>query len=999
MPYLLTLLFLGGMPICWASPYIPADTVTTDADYLTLAADYEARNEPAKAIEYYELVGIDYNTNENYAGLAYVLNRIAALYISDTATYSIAQVCLDSANVILQEHLPKNDTLHAALWTTKAEIAFKQRKFDEAIKCYQKSLEYKLAFYGENTLEVAHDLEQIGSVYLYDLQNPHESERYHTQALEIQEAEAYQSPAYINCLYHLTYSSRLRGDFVKALSYGSRVLEDYKHLANPNPYNVVLATGALGGIYLSLDSIEKALDYNKEAIDLAARENLLQSMDMSLLYNNHAEYHFQHKAYDSTIYYTRLAIANKTKPEFLAVSYQLMGKAYVKKGLLDKAFQHFQTSREIKEAIYDSQHTQLAILYLDIGKAFEDAQQADSAVYYYKKSLASAKISQEVDGLDFDLSIQNGDDLESMQEGLDNLTNLLVNQYHHTGNLQYLVQAQPFFHHLDQFMDLSRAAFSTESAKLILSGRHKSNYEQAIASSYQLYQSTQEDSLLQWIFRFMEKSKAMVLLESIHQAERFQQALPDSLVQLNQSFRSQLAYLQSEIINAEQQDRAVSDVSKWQIQRASTLRKIDTLNEYIQENYPGYYNLTQRDLTIDIDSLQMRLPGGQATISYFWGDSAVYALLITSDMVKAHQIKDIKTLRDAIVQYKEVLINDEVMAPSYSNFLKFQESAYQLYQILLEPLLKGIPLKHLTIVSDGDLTTIPFESFVSSTIETKDNVVRYKNLPFIIKDYDISYELSLSVGFWEEQYSASLPSEEAWNVVAFGIKNFDNIASNRLYPRLGGAEREVRYIQEKFPQASIFLNKEASETQFKAYAPQADLLHIATHGMANLDNPFTSQFIFYPEGKEDGTLNLYELYDMPLKAKVLLLSACESGIGKHYIGEGNYSLARSFVYAGCKSVVMSLWQVNDIITEQMIKNIYDQLAQEQSISTGLRKAKLAFIEEGTYAHPKCWAGMVPLGNASVRNPQPPYTNYATISLALIITGLLFWLVRWRHTFF
>jgi CHAT domain-containing protein len=977
----LTMLLLAGVNISlYATPLLPDTT-----NHLTLAQQYQAQGDWDQAIEYYQLAKTDFAQAQDHSNLVYVLTQLASLYTSNTATHAHAETYLDSAQLILKEKQVENDTLHALTWSTRAKLVWTQRKFYEAIDYYQKSLERKQAFYGENHIEVASDAEEIGSVYLYDLQNPHQSEIYHQQALSIRENLNDSSHFRTNCLYHLTYSSRLRGDFLKALSYGTGVLQNYESMPNPKFSNIVRANAALAGIYYSLDSIEQALNYNNIAINTALDKGLAKTMNMPLYYNSHSEYFFHQRMYDSAIYYANLAIAHRTQPEYLAISRDLLGKAYTKKGQLDSAFNNLQRSKSLKESIFQNPHTQLAISYIYMGDAFRATQELDSAIHYYKKALISARISQGEPTHTHRLSIQPGDDLESIQEVLTKLTGLFVEKYYQTDSLQYLVKAQPYFELFDEFMDLSRSDLSTEGSKLILSGNHKATYEQAIATYYHLYQANQTDSLLQAIFHCMEKSKAVILLESIYQTERYQRALPDSIVRLDQSLRTQLAYIQSEIAALQYQSVSSSKVSEWQIRRADVLRQIDNLNSSIQNNFPGFYELTYRNPTITIDSLKNQISDDLGIISYFWGDSTVYALLITNKNIQVHQIRDINTLQTSIEEYRDIMINDSVIEPSYSNFLEFQSNAYNLYRILIEPLLSNTNIKHLVVVADGDLTGIPFDSFVTSSAEVANDVVEYEKLDYLIKEYAVSYEFSASVAFREAEYSG-LEDDQELNVVAFGIKDFSKISEKQPYPRLGGAEREVRYVQKTFPQANIFLNADASEAHFKAEAPKADLLHIATHGFADLQNPFASRFIFYPEEEEDGTLNLYELYNIPLKAKILLLSACESGVGKHYVGEGNHSLARSFVYAGCESVVMSLWQINDIITEQMIKGIYDHLAEEQTTSTALRNAKLAFLNEGIYAHPQCWASMVPLGNASIELPKQSYARH--IMLVLLAIGLI-----------
>ncbi len=991
MSYFLGLFLLLGIQIGLATAQ-PPDTVNAYGDYLDLALQYEAEGDANKAVHYYVLATIAFKAENNGAELVYVYNRMASLYSFDPSTYDSAAAYLDSAKVLLDERLHENDTLQILTWNSLAVLSAEQNKLDDALNYYQQALKRKRALYGENHLEEAFTLEDIGSIYLFELQNPHEARPYLEKALKIREELKDKSRNYFNDLYLLSVASRLRTDHEEALAYGFLALHGYENLPEPSFRNIISTYSLLGSIYLDIDSLNTGLNYNAKAIQLAKDKQLAETVDMSLHYNNQAEYLFQAKAYDSSLHYAQLAIAHQAGTVNLANSYQFLGNAYWGKGQLKQAFKNYRKSKTMKESFFSSQHAQLTTLYIDMGRAFETIKEIDSALYYYRKALRSTQLSQS--DTDNNFSVKVGDDLATMEEVIVKTKDLLLNQYAHSGEQKYLKQAFPYFRLFDNYMDISRRDFSSEGSKLLLSGKHKATYEEAIFTCFALYQDTRADSLLSWIFHFMEKNKAMVLLESIHQTKEFKRSLPDSLFDQDQSLSAQLAYYQSEL---GQDDNNAEEIAAWQLQKAEVLQKIDRLNQVIQARYPNFYNITYRDISVGLDSLQKQMTKDQATVSYFWGESFVLALCITRDTVKVHQVKDVNALKRVIGHYYQVLAHDNILEFSYANFIQYQESALKLYQVLLAPFLDHQVYKSLTIVPDGDLTTIPFDSFVTSMIGTKNQAVSYEKLTYLIKEYEITYEFSLSIAAYEQEQKVDQVAKEDIQVTAFGIKNFDHLPGNKSLPPLGGAEREVRYVQDKFPRAQIFLNAEATESQFKQQAPQADLLHIATHGLADMKNPFASSFIFYPDDQEDGIFNLYELYDMPLKAKILLLSSCESGVGKHYAGEGNFSLARSFVYAGTQSVVMSLWQVNDIITEAMIRGVYDLLAREKTISTALRETKLSLINQKAYAHPQCWAGMVPLGNASIEKAKPIYVTWimAGIGLLILIAFLSLIILRYR----
>jgi CHAT domain-containing protein len=163
-----------------------------------------------------------------------------------------------------------------------------------------------------------------------------------------------------------------------------------------------------------------------------------------------------------------------------------------------------------------------------------------------------------------------------------------------------------------------------------------------------------------------------------------------------------------------------------------------------------------------------------------------------------------------------------------------------------------------------------------------------------------------------------------------------------------------------------YIKSNATESEFKKNASDANILHLATHALIDDEQPLYSKMIFANEKDscEDGYLNTYELYNMELNADLVVLSACNTGYGKCVHGEGIMSLARGFLYAGCPSIVMSLWPVDDQYTSIVMKNFYQGLTDSLRKNEALRQAKLTLINNGdeNSANPFYWAGFISIGN-------------------------------------
>lgn len=217
--------------------------------------------------------------------------------------------------------------------------------------------------------------------------------------------------------------------------------------------------------------------------------------------------------------------------------------------------------------------------------------------------------------------------------------------------------------------------------------------------------------------------------------------------------------------------------------------------------------------------------------------------------------------------------------------------------------------------------------------------------------------------------------------------------------QLNWAENEVRGIADIFSGES-FLREQASEQSFKSVAPDAGIIHLATHAIVNDESPMYSRLIFsnVPDPVEDGALNTYELYNMNLKANLAVLSACNTGTGKHIRGEGIMSLARGFMYAGCPNVLMSLWPVDDKSTSQVMTYFYQALSDGRRKDEALHNAKVTYIRQAVDVKksPFYWAPFILIGDATPLPQKSPLMPILSIILLLsVVFGVIF-LSRRRH---
>jgi CHAT domain-containing protein len=189
---------------------------------------------------------------------------------------------------------------------------------------------------------------------------------------------------------------------------------------------------------------------------------------------------------------------------------------------------------------------------------------------------------------------------------------------------------------------------------------------------------------------------------------------------------------------------------------------------------------------------------------------------------------------------------------------------------------------------------------------------------------------------------------------------------NQFYSSLPYTEKEVEEISKLFYDknmpAKTFTHSRATEKLIKSDSlKKYNIIHIATHGFIDEENPKLSGIVFWGDerrNEEDAVLHIGEIFNLDLESKLLVLSACESGLGKYVRGEGIIGMTRGFIYAGAENIVISLWQVADRSTAELMVDFYSNILNGNNYSSSLRRAKLKMIKEKKYAYPLEWSPFI-----------------------------------------
>jgi CHAT domain-containing protein len=355
---------------------------------------------------------------------------------------------------------------------------------------------------------------------------------------------------------------------------------------------------------------------------------------------------------------------------------------------------------------------------------------------------------------------------------------------------------------------------------------------------------------------------------------------------------------------------------------------------------------------IALSQLQRALSPDQLLVEYVLANPTSYALAVTSAGVRACPLPS-----RAVIEANATKYRDEIHAK-----LNDPALAQTLFNELLAPVEGYGRKKDLVIVPDGQLHLLPFSALVNSN-------------EFVLSSHTVDVvPSSTAFELLERQSEGKERAEMPYIGVAAWTQKTDS--RNPILRVISGPERnefvplphsevEVEAIAGDLPKPNaILLGANATETRFKQLSTEsAEVIHLALHGYADVDYPDRSALIFAPEanGPDDGLLQAREIRELHIRAKLVTLSACDTGVGP--VGEADVAnVVNAFIEAGADSVVSTLWDLEDESTAHLMTMFYSRLALHDRKVDALRSAQLDLLHQGL--PPYFWAGVQIVGDPS-----------------------------------
>jgi CHAT domain-containing protein/tetratricopeptide (TPR) repeat protein len=580
---------------------------------------------------------------------------------------------------------------------------------------------------------------------------------------------------------------------------------------------------------------------------------------------------------------------------------------------------------------------------------------------------------------------------------------ILWKTYKKTKDLRILEAASSTSRLIIEVLEKVRINISEEDSRLILGDRYRDSYLNAIRDYNLLYQLTGDPAYLENEFEFSEKSKVAGLLTATRELNAAQFNIPDDLSGLEKRLKRDLTYRSARIdeeMAKEDPDTFLINTWKENILKSSAMR--DSLISVFEKRYPGYYAFKYNSDVLKMDGIPGVIGRNVNYISYVSSDTTLYIFIVNRKHHRLLSFPIDSSLFADIKQFRRLLGMPSPSENAREAFDNFQRTGYRLYKKIIEPLRPYLISNNLLISPDNILSYIPFETIPTSL--SSDNNILYNKLHYLMNDFDISY--TYSVTFLAE--SMKRASRFSNKLVAFApsysepvdigtvLKNRQKI--NGMLPDLPYARQEAEYVS-SVTGGQLYENDAARETVFKNESGKYDIIHLAMHTVLDDKSPMYSTLIFSPENDtiNDRYLKTYEIYSIPLRAKMVVLSSCNSGAGLLYSGEGILSLARGFMYSGCKSVVMAMWEIEDKSGTDIVKGFYDNLKKGYSKSSALRRSRMQYLKQADQlrSHPYFWSSLVIYGNNSSLYYSVYWLAIPCLVCAAVAAFFIFYLRRRR----
>ena len=514
-----------------------------------------------------------------------------------------------------------------------------------------------------------------------------------------------------------------------------------------------------------------------------------------------------------------------------------------------------------------------------------------------------------------------------------------------------------------------------------------------------------------------ERARARSLLELLKEARAdIRQGVDSSLLDRERSLQQRLnakAAAQARLLNRKHTPEQAAATAK---EIASITDEYEELRAQIRARNPRYAALTQPQPLSLAEIQQQVLDPDTLLLEYSLGDNASYLLVVSQTSIISHQLSKRAEIEAATRRVRELLTAPQPQPgdteAKYQARIKEARESYwpqaaDLSRMLLGPVASQLGGKRLLIVADGALQYLPFGALPAPETERQgDGETRGQgkrenpqtanrnpqsaiSTPLIVNHEIVHLPSASALAVLRRELAGRRPAAKTVAVLADPVFSADDARVKSGVKAQSGAAAPpelTRAINDVRGELSrLLLTRDEAEAilsvtprtegfgalDFRANRATATgddlsryrIVHFATHGLLNSEHPELSGIVLSlvdERGQQqDGFLRLHEIFNLRLPAELVVLSACQTGLGKEVKGEGLVGLTRGFMYAGAARVVASLWQVNDAATAELMKRFYRRMLKDgMRPAAALRAAQIEMWKKPQWQSPFYWGGFV-----------------------------------------
>lgn len=844
-------------------------------------------------------------------------------------------------------------------------VAHYRNQFDKSWEFYQQAI----AIEDSQTLSgLEFSKSLLGLSYVAFARNDlKQAETFLKESLEIQEKLIPGSLTEATTFSQLSFNARIRGLLQKAEEYERRALVIREKLV-PNSLYLAASFNSLGNILARRGDLATAEHYQQRALEI--RENLNPgSLELILSFWSMGALHSRRgdKQKAGEFYGKALTIAEKIDPDGLLVAacQSTLSALTLSDGDLDKAEQQQRHALEIQQKLTPG-NGEVAQSLAQLGFIAERGGNLAKAEDYLRQAIAIR---------------------EKLAPGTIQYTGLLEALARITRRAQKPEIAA-------QFYEQAITSLETQLTHLGGADEIRSDFRAMRTGYYKEYIDLLiEQTQPEHAFQVLERSRARSLLELLALANvDIQQGIDPSLLKQQQTLRELLAAKTSAQIQLLSHKHTREQLAAIKQEMEELLDQSHQVETQIEAS-PRYAELIHPQPLSTAQVQQQLLDHDTLLLEYSLEDKRSYVFVVSSALVTVHKLPgraeiektarrvyDLLTTRNHIVKDETDIERRARLAKAE---LEYPKAAQELSEMVLGPLRSELGRKRLLIVSDGMLEYIPFAALPTPGSKAQ--------APLILTHEIINLPSASVLAVLRQQAVGRSPAPRAVAILADPVfdKNDVRVATTRRsdpetakakvegantrswvesngelhLPRLLFSRQEAQAIMAVTSrgESKQFLDFQANRsvatnTEMESYRT----LHFATHGLLDSDHPELSGLVLSMVTKEgvpqNGFLGLQDIYNLKLRAELVVLSSCETGLGKQVNGEGLVGLTRGFMYAGASRIVASLWNVSDIATARLMASFYKAMEQQKvPPAAALRAAQIEMWKQSRWRSPHYWA--------------------------------------------